>query len=76
MDISRIGGLSGAFSTALTGLQQSSAQAAAAAENIAAGSLDPVDVVAVNLASLSFKANAEVLKTSDEMTRQLLDIKA
>ena len=48
----------------------------ALAQNIAGGSQDPQDIVSLSQASTSFKANAAVIRTDDQLSKTLLDIKA
>lgn len=64
------------ISTAIEGLKKAQSSVEAAAENIAEGSLNPEDIVSLSAASLSFKANVAVIKTENETTKSLLDIKA
>jgi hypothetical protein len=63
-------------STAIEGLKKAQNTVNNAAQNIAGGSQDPQDIVALSQAATSFKANAAVIKTENEMTKTLLDIKA
>jgi hypothetical protein len=63
-------------STAIEGLKKAQNTVNNAAQNIAEGSMDPQDVVALSQAATSFKVNVAVLKAEDEMTKSLLDIKA
>ncbi|GAB2178224.1 flagellar basal body rod C-terminal domain-containing protein [Dongia sp. agr-C8] len=65
-----------ATATAIEGLKKATNTVNDAAQNIAGGSQDPQDIVSLSTAATSFKANAAVIKTSDEMTKTLLDIKA
>jgi flagellar hook-associated protein FlgK len=65
-----------ATSTAIEGLKKATSTVNDAAQNIAGGSQDPQDIVSLSQASTSFQANAAVIKTSDEMTKSLLDITA
>jgi flagellar hook-associated protein FlgK len=67
---------SSAISTAIQGLQKNQAQIEQTAQNIASGSLDPQDVVSLSQAATSFKANAAVIRTDNEMTQSLLNITA
>jgi flagellar hook protein FlgE len=67
---------SSAISNAVQGLQKNQAQIDQTAQNIASGSLDPQDVVSLSQAATSFKANAAVIRTDNEMTQQLLNITA
>jgi flagellar hook-associated protein FlgK len=67
---------SSATSTAIEGLKKATSTIENAAQNIAGGSQDPQDIVSLSQAATSFKANAAVIKTSDEMSQTLLDIKA
>jgi hypothetical protein len=63
-------------STAIEGLKKAQNVVENAAQNIAAGSQDPQDIVALSQGATQFKANVAVLKTTDEMQKSLLDIKA
>ena len=63
-------------STAIEGLKKAQAGVDKAAQNIAGGSLDPQDVVALSEGATDFKANVAVLKTANEMSKSLLDITA
>ncbi len=67
---------SNAASTAIEGLKKAQNTLNNAAQNIAGGSQDPQDIVALSQAATGFKANAAVIKTEAEMTKSLLDIKA
>lgn len=67
---------SSTISNAVQGLQKNQAQIEQTAQNIASGSLDPQDVVSLSQAATSFKANAAVIRTDNEMTQQLLNITA
>jgi hypothetical protein len=73
MEVSSLGS---AAQSALDGLKRAEEKTLQAAENIASGSLNPEDVVSLSLAALDFKANAAVLKTTNETTKSLLDIVA
>ena len=64
------------ISTAVEGLKKAQSKVEGAAQNIAEGSLNPEDIVSLSAASLSFKANVAVIKTENETTKSLLDIKA
>ena len=68
--------LSSTVANALKGLQKASNTLDEAAQNIAGGSLDPQDVVALSQAATNFKASAAVLKAADQASQSLLDIKA
>jgi len=63
-------------STAIEGLKKAQSTVDNAAQNIASGSQDPEDIVALSQAATSFKANAAVIKTDNEIQKSLLDIKA
>jgi flagellar basal body rod protein FlgC len=65
-------------STALQGLQTSTAQFEASARRMVTRPLDNLagEVVTQKLAVTAFKANIAVIKTADEMTKSLLDILA
>ncbi|MGH6894179.1 MAG: hypothetical protein ACREEP_18185 [Dongiaceae bacterium] len=73
MEVSSLGS---AAQSAIEGLKKAEEKTQKAAENIAQGSLDPEDIVALSLAATDFKANVAVLKTDSEMTKSLLDILA
>jgi len=75
MDVGSVS-TSTATSTAIEGLKKASSQIENAAQNIAGGSQDPQDIVSLSQAATSFKANAAVIKTDDELTKSLLDITA
>ena len=68
--------LGSASQAAIEGLKRAQEKTQVAAQNIAEGSLNPEDVVALSLAAADFKANVAVLKSEDEMTKSLLDIVA
>lgn len=65
-----------AINTAIEGLKKAQTKIEDTAQNIAAGSLDPEDIVSLSLAANSFKANAAVIRTENENTQALLDITA
>jgi hypothetical protein len=67
---------SSAISTAVEGLKKAQNQVEDAAQNIAAGSLDPEDIVSLSQAALSVKTNAAVIRTENENTQALLNITA
>jgi hypothetical protein len=71
-----VGSLGSTAQTALEGLKRAEEKTLQAAQNIAAGSLNPEDVVSLSLAALDFKANAAVLKSTNEQSKALLDIVA
>jgi len=73
MEVSSLGS---AAQAAVEGLKRAEQKSQEAAQNIAAGSLDPEDVVSLSLAALDFKASAAVLKSTNEQTKSLLDIMA
>lgn len=75
MDVSSVS-TNNATSTAIEGLKKAQNTLDNAAQNIAGGSQDPQDIVSLSQAATSFKANAAVIKTNDEMSKTLLDIKA
>ena len=75
MDVGSVS-TSSATSTALEGLKKATNTLQNAAQNIAGGSQDPQDIVSLSTAATSFKANAAVIKTENEMTQSLLDITA
>jgi flagellar hook protein FlgE len=65
-----------ATTAAVNGIKRNEQQLDDTAQNIASGSLDPKDAVDLSTEANSFKANVSVLKTSDEMTKSLLNIVA
>ncbi len=65
-----------ATSNAIEGLKKASSTIANAAQNIAGGSQDPQDIVALSQAATNFQANAAVIRAEDETTQSLLDITA
>ncbi len=65
-----------AINTAIEGLKKAQTQIEDTAQNIAAGSINPEDIVSLSLAATSFKANAAVLRTESQNTQALLDITA
>jgi hypothetical protein len=67
MDVGSVSS-SQATSTAIEGLKKASSTIENAAQNIAGGSQDPQDIVSLSQAATSFKANAAVIRTSDEMS--------
>ena len=73
MEVSSLGS---AAQAAIQGLKKAEDQTQQAAENIAQGSLDPEDIVSLSLAALGVKANAAVLKSTNEQTKSLLDMLA
>lgn len=73
MEISSLGGAS---HSAIEGLKRAEEKTLQAAQNIAEGSLNPEDVVSLSVAAADFKANVAVLKSTDEMTKSMLDIVA
>jgi hypothetical protein len=75
MDVGSVS-TSSATSTAIEGLKKATNTLQNAAQNIAGGAQDPQDIVSLSQAATGFKANAAVIKTEDEMTQSLLDIKA
>jgi flagellar hook protein FlgE len=75
MDVSSVS-TNSATSNAIEGLKKAQNTVDQAAQNIAGGSQDPQDIVALSQAATSFKANAAVIKTDDEISKTLLDIKA
>jgi hypothetical protein len=68
--------LGSAAQAAIQGLKKAEDQTQQAAANIAQGSLDPEDIVSLSLAALGVKANAAVLKSTNEQTKSLLDMLA
>jgi len=75
MDVSSVSS-SNATSNAIEGLKKAQNTVDQAAQNIAGGSQDPEDIVALSQAAIGFKANAAVIKTDNEISKTLLDIKA
>jgi flagellar hook protein FlgE len=75
MDVSAVS-TNNATSNAIEGLKKAQNTVDKAAQNIAGGSQDPQDIVALSQAATSFKANAAVIKTQNEISKTLLDIKA
>ena len=75
MDVSSVSS-SNATSNAIEGLKKAQNTVNQAAQNIAGGSQDPEDIVALSQAAIGFKANAAVIKTDNEISKTLLDIKA
>lgn len=78
MDIGAAGAasLSSVNTSAVAGLQKNQARVADGAEQLAAGNLDPAVVVDISAAQTNFAANVAVLKTSDDMSKRLLDMLA
>ena len=70
MDVSAVN----TTATAIQGLKKAQETLDGAAQNIAAGSLDPQDVVSLLQASTNFKTNVAVLRAADEMNKSLLNI--
>ncbi|HET6157396.1 MAG TPA: hypothetical protein VFE34_03550 [Dongiaceae bacterium] len=68
--------LGSAAQAAIEGLKKAEEKTQQAAQNLAEGSLNPEDIVSLSLAALDFKANAAVLKSTNEQTKSLLDIVA
>ena len=75
MDVSSVS-TNSATTNAIDGLKKAQSQLEQASQNIAGGSQDPQDIVSLSQAATGFKANAAVIKTDDELTKTLLDIKA
>lgn len=75
MDVSSVS-TSNATSNAIEGLKKAQNTLNNAAQNIAGGSQDPQDIVSLSQAATNFKANAAVIKTENEISQTLLDIKA
>ena len=75
MDVSSVS-TSNATSNAIEGLKKAQNTIDNAAQNIAGGSQDPQDIISLSQAATSFKANAAVIKTENEISKTLLDIKA
>jgi len=73
MEVSSLGS---AAQSAIEGLKRAEEKTLEASQNIAEGSLNPEDIVSLSLAALDFKANAAVLKSTNEQTKSLLDILA
>ena len=74
MSIGNVG--SGAFYTALAGMQRATGQVNQDAETIDGGDLDPGPAVDMQVAATSFKADAKVFAVADKMSQTLLDILA
>jgi hypothetical protein len=74
MSVSSIG--SGAFYTAVSGMQRESDRVNQDANQIVGGDLEPQPVVDLNLAATNLTADAEVAQTADNMAKTLLDILA
>jgi len=68
--------LNNATSAAVNSLKRTQDQLQQTAQNIAGGSLDPKDVVDLSSEANQVKANVAVLKTTDEMTKSLLNVVA
>lgn len=75
MDVGSVSS-SSTISNAIEGLKKSQNTLQQTAQNIAGGSQDPQDIVSLSQAATGFKANAAVIKTDDQLTKTLLDIKA
>jgi hypothetical protein len=75
MDVGSVS-TSNATSNAIEGLKKAQGTIDNAAQNIAGGSQNPEDIVSLSQAATSFKANAAVIKTDNEISKTLLDIKA
>jgi hypothetical protein len=71
-----VSSLSGATQSAIQGMKAAQEKTQEAAQNIAEGSLNPEDVVALSVAAAGFKANVAVMKSEGEMSKALLDIVA
>lgn len=65
-----------ATTAAANGMRRNQQQLDDTAQNIAAGSLDPTDMVSLGTEANAFQANAAVMKTSNEMTQSLLNVLA
>lgn len=78
MDISGVGGSSPVDmqAAALSGMADAQNKMAAAAEKLAVSPATPEVVLDVSNAGVQFAASAEVLKTSQENTKKLLDVLA
>jgi flagellar hook protein FlgE len=75
MDVGSVN-LNSSSANALEGLKKATSTLDQAAQNIAGGSQDPQDIVSLSTAATSFKANAAVLKATDQATQSLLNITA
>jgi flagellar basal body rod protein FlgG len=64
------------FQAPLQGMQRSVAQLNQAADKIAQGDVSPENIVSTMEAKIMFKANAQVVKTQDEMLGTLFNEKA
>ena len=71
-----IASVTGIMTTAVAGLSRGTERAHKAAVEIASGSLDAEPVVDLMIAEQEVKANADVVRVADEMSRTLLDIVA
>lgn len=67
---------SSAINTAVEGLKKAQSQLEQTAQNVAEGSTNPEDVVALSQAAFAFKANAAVIRTENQNTQELLNITA
>lgn len=78
MDITSIGGPSPVDmqASALAGMADAQNKMAVAAEKMAVSPATPEVVLDVSNAGIQFAASAEVLKTSQENTKKLLDVLA
>ncbi|MCW2244601.1 flagellar hook protein FlgE [Azospirillum fermentarium] len=70
------GTLSSVGSAAVSGLQRAEARVADGTEQLAAGNLDPAVILDISTAQTGFAANAAVLKSTDDMSKRLLDMLA
>lgn len=62
------------ISNAVEGLKKAQNQLAETAQNVAEGEVSAEDVVSLSLAATSFKANAAVIRTDNEVQKSLLDV--
>lgn len=78
MDISSVGGPSPVDmqASALSGMADAQNKMAAAAQKLTTAPATPEVVLDVSTAGVQFAASAEVLKTSQENTKKLLDVLA
>ncbi|HEY4162748.1 MAG TPA: hypothetical protein VGM59_06750 [Dongiaceae bacterium] len=72
MDVSGVN----AFTNAVNGMKKAQDSVDQAAQNIAGGSLNPEDVVSLSQSAISFKANAAVMRSENEVNQSLLNITA
>ena len=71
-----IASVAGTMATAVAGLSRGTERAYKAAVEIASGNIDADPMIDLMIAEHEVKANAEVVRTADEMSGTLLDILA